>query len=129
MAPTNAELWSFLVGGYFLTVLIETPILFFGLSRRHSTFTKLLAGFWLTACTYPIVILVLPNLLWRPFGYWPYIAVAETFAPLAECLLFHFFASRIASDQRTTFQDSLAITGANLTSFLLGLALAALGQS
>ena len=57
------ELWHFLVIGYLFTILIETPILLLGLSRRHSFKQKLFAGVWLTACTYPIVVLVLPLLL------------------------------------------------------------------
>ena len=35
----------------------------------------------------PIVVLVLPPLLWQPFGRTWYLVVAETFAPVAECLL------------------------------------------
>src|SRR5688500_614673 len=81
------ELWLFLPVGYLLSILFETPILFLGLSSRLSTRHKLLCGIWLTACTFPIVVLVLPALF---FGEprWQYLAVAETFAPLAECLIF-----------------------------------------
>ena len=61
MSPT--ELWRFLPIGYLFTISIETPILLVGLSSRHSLRRRLLAGIWLTACTYPIVTLVLPLLL------------------------------------------------------------------
>ena len=108
------DLWSFLPLGYVLTIAIETPILFFGLSPHHSKRRRILAGFWLTACTYPIVILVLP--LWlidhsRTF----FLLIAETFAPLAECLLFW-----LAFGKETTWRDFGVIVIANLASFLLG---------
>ena len=85
MSPS--ELWRFLPLGYLLTILIETPVLLIGLSSRHSFKRKLFAGVWLTACTYPIVTLVLP-LLFSPDSRTPYLIVAETFAPVAECALF-----------------------------------------
>jgi hypothetical protein len=54
------DLWSFLPLGFLITVLIETPILLIGLSPRHSLRRRLAAGVWLTACSYPVVILVFP---------------------------------------------------------------------
>lgn len=80
--------WVFLVIGYLVTVVLETPVLLAGFSRRHSVQTRLLAGAWLTACTYPVVVLVLPPLLRETCGEIPYLLVAETFAPIAECALF-----------------------------------------
>jgi hypothetical protein len=53
-------LWSFLLRGYLFSIAIETPILLVGLSHVHPFKRKLFAGVWLTACTYPIVVLVLP---------------------------------------------------------------------
>ncbi len=85
MSPS--ELWRFLPLGYLLTILVETPVLCVGLSRRHPLGRRLLAGVWLTACTYPIVTLVLP-LLFAPDRRVLYLIVAETFAPVAECVLF-----------------------------------------
>jgi hypothetical protein len=55
------RLWYYLAVGYALSVLIETPILLVGLSARHPLGRRLFAGPWLAACTYPIVILVLPQ--------------------------------------------------------------------
>ncbi len=57
---TPDALWRFLPIGYAATVLIELPVLWFGLARVHPCQTRLLAAVWLTLCTYPIVILVLP---------------------------------------------------------------------
>ena len=85
MSPS--ELWRFLLIGYPFTILIETPILLIGLSSRHSLKRRLFAGVWLTACTYPIVVLVMP-LVFASFRRPIYLAVAETFAPVAECILF-----------------------------------------
>ena len=118
LAP--GELWFFLPVGYLLTILIETPILAAGLPSKLSLRQKLLCGIWLTACTYPIVVLVLPTIF---FGMprWQYLLVAETFAPAAECVIFWLaFRSKrilIASDWVRAF---VVIVIANLASFGFG---------
>lgn len=115
-----SELWRFLPLGYLLTILIETPILLFGLSARHSLKRRVLAGVWLTACTYPIVTLVLP-LLFTNSSRTIYLLVAETFAPVAECILFWLaFGNESEVGTRSLWRDFTAITIANLASFLLG---------
>jgi hypothetical protein len=73
---------------YIVTIAVETPVLVIGLSRRHPLLNRVFAGVWLTACTYPFVWLVFPNLIDRRTHDTLYLAVAETFAPAAECLLF-----------------------------------------
>lgn len=108
------ELWRFLPIGYLLTIAIETPILFIGLSPHHSKQRRIVAGLWLTACTYPIVTLVLPLLLVdhsRAF----YLLIAETFAPVAECVLFW-----LAFGKGARWRDFVVIAVANLASFLVG---------
>lgn len=116
--PTTSELWWFLVFGYPITVAIETPVLLLGLSRPHPLRRRLLAGFWLTACTYPIVVLVLPALVWLTAGRVAYLIVAETFAPLAECGLFYAaFLRGSGSSGRQIARDCAAIVLANLASF------------
>jgi hypothetical protein len=115
-----AQLWHFLLRGYCLTVVVETPILLPLLSRPHSWRRRLLAGVWLTACTYPIVALVLPLVPGLDVR-WKYLLVAETFAPLAECAIFAAAFQRgqaIAPVQR--MQDFAAIIVANLASFAAG---------
>ena len=117
---SSIELWRFLPLGYLLTILIETPILLIGLSSRHSFGRKLFAGVWLTACTYPIVVLVLP-LLFAPDQRFLYLLVAETFAPVAECILFWLaFGNREAVGTRTMWRDFMVIIIANLASFGIG---------
>ena len=114
------ELWRFLPLGYLLTILIETPILCVGLSRRHALSRKLLAGVWLTACTYPIVTLVLP-LLFAPERRVLYLLVAETFAPVGECLLFWLaFEVKGETGKPSMWRDFIAIILANLASFGVG---------
>ena len=54
------DLWAFLPIGYLFTIAIETPVLLVGLSRKVTLKQRLCCGIWLTACTYPIVVLVLP---------------------------------------------------------------------
>jgi hypothetical protein len=118
MSPS--ELWRFLPLGYVLTILIETPILILGLSRRHPLKRKLLAGVWLTACTYPIVTLVLP-LLFSPDSRTIYLIVAEIFAPVAECVLFWLaFGDKEYFGKTGLWRDFIAIILANLASFGVG---------
>jgi hypothetical protein len=115
-----SELWRFLPLGYLLTILIETPILLWGLSARHSIKRRVLAGVWLTACTYPIVTLVLP-LLFTNSSRTIYLLVAETFAPVAECILFWLaFGNGNEVGTRSMWRDFTTIVVANLASFLLG---------
>jgi hypothetical protein len=122
-----SELWSFLPIGYALTVAIETPILCLVLSRRHPLRDRIIAGFWLTAVTYPIVVVAMPLLIGglaigplSPRGV--YLAIAETFAPAAECCLFYaaYVRGLATVDRRATLRDFAAITIANLASFGLG---------
>ena len=84
-----------------------------------------MAGLWLTACTYPLVVLVLPYLVWKPYGRPMYIGVAETFAVVTECLLF-WLVFRPDSQKvephlgRSVLRDLTAIVVANLCSFFVG---------
>lgn len=118
MSPT--ELWRFLPLGYLFSILIETPILLIGLSKRHPFKRRLFAGVWLTACTYPIVVLVMPLVL-ANVSRAIYLVVAETFAPVAECALFWLaFGRKEELGQASMWQDFGAIVVANLASFLGG---------
>ena len=117
----SADQLSWMPLYYLLTVAIELPVLWVALSKRHRPRTKLFAGFWLTASTYPVLWLVLP-----PFfdTRWLYLLVGETFVPLAEFLLFWLvFIRGNASDPRATRRDFVAIVAANLASFGFGLLL------
>jgi hypothetical protein len=115
------EAWRFLWIGYLFTVAIETPVLLVGLSARHPMRRRFFAGLWLSACTYPIVVLVFPYLVWQPWGRGVYLAVAETFAPVAECSLFWAaFGTREELFRPSMYRDLAAIIAANLASFLIG---------
>ena len=117
---STTELWRFLPLGYLLTILVETPVLLVGLSRRHSWKRRLWAGVWLTACTYPIVTLVLPR-LFSSSSRTLYLVVAETFAPVAECLLFWLaFGEKEHVGRLCMWRDFIAIVVANLLSFGVG---------
>jgi len=106
-------LLTILIVGYLLTITLETTVLWWGLSPMHPPRRRLFAGVWLTACTYPIVILVIPAMFDLATERGWYLLVAEIFAPLAECILFHvmFTANR---------RDLIAIVLANLVSFGVG---------
>ncbi len=117
----SADQLSWMPLYYLLTVAVELPVLWVALSKRHPPRTKLFAGFWLTACTYPVLWLVLP-----PFfdTRWLYLLVGETVVPLAECVLFWaVFVRGRPSNPRATVRDMTAIFGANLASFGFGLLL------
>lgn len=115
-----ADLWLFLPFGYLFSVAIETPVLVLGLSPRHTLRQRLFAGLWLTACTYPIVVLVMPA-LFDETSRSLYLLVAETFAPAAECALFWLaFGERNELGRRSMWRDFAAIVAANLASFAAG---------
>jgi hypothetical protein len=115
-----AQLWWFLPIGYLFTVAVETPVLFLSLSPRHPARRRLLSGLWLTACTYPVVVLVLP-LVFGNSSRFAYLVTAETFAPLAEGALFWAaFGERDELGRASMWRDFAAITAANLLSFALG---------
>jgi len=114
------ELWRFYPLGYLLTILIETPILLIGLSPRHPIKRKVWAGVWLTACTYPVVVLVLPQFFGEA-SRTSYLIVAETFAPVAECVLFWLaYGEKEAIGRVSMGRDFGAIVVANLASFIGG---------
>lgn len=122
-----ADYLRLMLVGYCLTVAVELPVLLALLSRRHSLRVRAFAGVWLTACTYPVVWLVLPP-LFRGEPYWLYLLVAETFAPVAECAIFWFaFVRGLPPERRATVRDFVAITLANLCSFGVGEVLIAMG--
>ncbi len=109
--------WFFLGVGYLFTISIETPILCVGLSPQHPMSRRLLAGVWLTACTYPLVVLVIPQFFPLDENYPLYLLVAESVAHFGECLLFY-----IAFRPLDRFwRDMAAVFCANFASFVLGL--------
>jgi hypothetical protein len=114
------ELWLFLPVGYLFTVAIETPVLLVGLSKKLSFKQRFFAGLWLTACTYPIVVLVLP-ILFANSAREVYLLVAEMFAPVAECALFWLaFRHHPDGGRKATVRNSAVIIVANLLSFACG---------
>jgi hypothetical protein len=114
------DLWAFLPVGYLFTIAIETPVLMIGLSPKVSLKQKLWCGAWLTACTYPIVILVLPAIIFEQ-SRTLYLAVAETFAPAGECLLFWLaFRNNEMLLPGDWIRCMVAIIIANLASFGFG---------
>lgn len=116
----TSSAWAFLPIGYALTVCVELPILLLFLSKHHSVRTRLFAGFWLNACSYPVVVLALPILLPSRTAY---LWVAEIFAPASECLLFWLaFQPRTITVERpgVTVRDLAVIVCANLASFGVG---------
>ncbi len=117
--PSIDDLWRFLPFGYLLTVLIESPLLLLFLPKL-SLRQKLWNGVWLTACTYPIVVLVLPAWMML-FSRGTYLLIAETFAPLTECWVFWLAKPSMQPYERRDWVVSFAaIILANLASFVVG---------
>jgi len=86
-----------------------------------------MAGLWLTACTYPIVVLVMP-LLFAGTSRAVYLAAAESFAPVAECLLFWLaYGKDEELGKASMWRDFGAVIVANLASFIGGEILNAYG--
>ena len=108
--------WIFLPIGYLFTIAIETPILCVGLSPEHPLSRRLFAGVWLTACTYPIVVLVVPFWFDVETERGKYLLVAESVAHLGECLLFR----AVFGPLKQTWRDMATVFCANLASFAAG---------
>ncbi len=107
--------------GYVLGVFVETLVLLVALSPRHGWRRRLFAGLWLTSCTYPIVILVLPLCPFLSESRMTYLLVAETFAPVAECGFFWAAFHRPDPSSRASLvRDCAAILAANVLSFGVG---------
>ena len=114
------DLWKFLPIGYLFTIAIETPVLLIGMSPKVTIRQRLWLGAWLSACTYPIVILVLPAIFFGASRAL-YLFVAETFAPVAECALFWLAYRRDGSLTTLDWVRCLiVIVIANLASFGAG---------
>lgn len=109
------------LGFWALTIAIETPLLLIGLSAGHSWRVRLAAGAWLTSCTWPPLVIVLPAFI-DPVSQpaW-YLGVGESCVVLAECLLFQ--AAFGKGSGRAAWRDRSAIVMANLASFGIGLAI------
>ena len=111
-----------------LTVLIEGAVLWAALDPMHDRRTKLLAAWWLSSCTLPIVQFVFPLLAQIGWPRWAWITAAEIFAPAAECALFALLVSAQSGDtRRASPRDMGAIVLANLSSFGFGELLLAIG--
>jgi hypothetical protein len=123
---STGELWRFLPVGYLTTILIETPVLLLGLPQPVSMRQRLWLGVWLTACTYPIVVLVLPAVFYGCSRVL-YLSVAETFAPVGECFLFWLAFRNVELGPAGWVRAFIMITLANLASFGLGEVLNAYG--
>jgi hypothetical protein len=115
---STSGLWAGFLVGYLFSIAVETPVLLIGLSARHSLRRRLFAGVWLTACTYPVVVLVLPFFFRSRFDY---VLAAESFAPSAECCLFWLaFGAGGSGKAPWPWRDFAVICLANLASFGLG---------
>lgn len=105
------------VVGYILSVIIEVPVLILGLSNSYKLKEKIVAGFWLTACTYPSVCWVFPSFI--PDAMILNV-VREAFAALGECLLFWIAFVKLTDLTSLVKRDLLVVGIANILSFLFG---------
>lgn len=115
-----ASVWLLVICGYLLTVSIEIPVLLTGMARKHGVRETIINGLFLTAFTYPVVVMVLPA-AFSAMGIdnrLLYLAVAESFAPIAEVFFFRFLVG--TSLTSGIDRDAVIIIIANLASFVLG---------
>ncbi len=113
-------LWWFFPIGYAATILIETPVLLALLPSKISFRQKLACGVWLTACTYPVVVLVLPAAM-ENFGRFWYLLVGELFAHFGECVIFWLaFRGRQDLNTKDWIRSFSAVLLANFASFVIG---------
>jgi hypothetical protein len=123
---SDADYLSQMLFWYLVTIAVETAILVVALSPRHPLKHRIFAGVWLTACTYPILWLVLPSFIDPQQHRALYEWVGETFVAVAECLLFWVAFGRTEPRTRRYFvQDMLAVILANVASYKFGLLLQA----
>lgn len=115
-----ASVWLLVICGYLLTVSIEIPVLLTGMARKHGVRETIINGLFLTAFTYPVVVMVLPAAfsVMEINNRLLYLAVAESFAPIAEVLFFRFLIGKPLTS--SIDRDAVVIVIANLASFLLG---------
>ncbi len=107
--------WQLFLQGLVLSIAIECPILAMGLSPQHPLKHRLATGVWLTLCTYPIVFLVLPSLLYPYIPYKTFVLIAETIVITCEWGLF------ISVTAHYAWRDLLAILIANIASIAAGI--------
>ncbi len=107
---------SGMITAWFWTVVIEGVVLWFLLPPIRAPRLRLGAALWLSSCTIPVVHLSFPVLTEHGWTTVWWIAAAELFAPLAECLLFAAIL-RAGRMPAMTVRDATAIVVANLISF------------
>jgi len=105
-----------IVAGWALAAPIEAAVLFFGLDSAHPRLVRAIAGPALTACTYPVLVLVVPALIDPAWSFAAYATAGEVSVVAAECALFFLAVGRRASAAR----GALAIVAANAASFVAG---------
>jgi hypothetical protein len=115
-----AAAWANLALAWVLTILVEGAVLWVALAPRHSARTRLLAAVWLSSCTLPLVHFVFPALRAWGFSDVGWVAAAEVFAPVAECVLFSLVLAPGLGGGGMRGRDWGAIVVANVVSFGVG---------
>ncbi len=102
--------------GYILSLVVELPVLILALSASYKLIEKVLAGLWLTACTYPAVSWLFSGFIQEPVLL---TFVREAYAAFGEAFLFWLAFVKLAG--RTCLRrDILVVILANVLSFLFG---------
>jgi hypothetical protein len=119
--------WRVLLLGYCLFVAIELPIFLLALSARNDRRQRIFSALWLTACSFPLVILVMPAFIdmfvpkdWHGPVNTMQIALIT---PIVECLLFWMLTRPLDEpnspqvSQAEWIHDLFVIVFANVLSF------------
>ena len=116
----NLQLFRFL-SVFALTIIVETLVLFFGLSPEVKKQERLNAGIFLSTCTFPVVNVLLP--LWCNPAEMPvlYYSGSEAFAIAAECALFLMLFSNSFVGRKMLVRNCSVIAIGNVLSLLVSL--------
>src|SRR5437762_8105570 len=121
----------FVLIAYLVIVLLDAPILLFGLSIGHSKLIRLLAALWVAACALPLGVFI-PGVILAPGNTLSFVLAVVAGLAIAAvviegALYWAFFRRGERSKEVSLRRDITAITGANLAAIAMGRVIWGLG--
>jgi hypothetical protein len=109
---------------YLVVVLVDAPILLFGLSSAHSRPLRVLTALWVAACALPLAVFI-PGVILAPGNTLSFVLGAIAGLVIAatvieSALYWAFFRRGERSKDVSVRRDVSAIIGANLAVIALG---------
>jgi hypothetical protein len=122
---------AFFLVVYLILVLLDAPILLFGLSGAHSRLLRLLAALWVAACAFPLGAFIPGVILTRTNTFSFVLAVVTGLviaaAVIEGALYWIFYKRRQRSKEVSLRRDVTAIIAANLVAIAMGRVIWGLG--